>query len=132
MAFVTPVVEHWLEREIAQCVHPMKDRSDDPSCHERMLLPGSYISLPTYKEGNILFNSLVKHISVTIEWCLTYGLFFSFSSKISFICIIPQQDSTYHSLCYTVVEHQVMVQWAVGSIPSAGLIELFFIPATAP
>ena len=29
-AFVTPVVEHWLEREIAQWVHPMKDRSDDP------------------------------------------------------------------------------------------------------
>ena len=24
-AFVTPVVEHWLEREIAQWVHPMKD-----------------------------------------------------------------------------------------------------------
>ena len=33
-AFVTPVVEHWLEREIAQWVHPMKDRSDDPSHHE--------------------------------------------------------------------------------------------------
>ena len=32
-AFVTPVVEHWLEREIAQWVHPMKDRSDDPSHH---------------------------------------------------------------------------------------------------
>ena len=30
-AFVTPVEEHWLEREIAQCVHHMKDRSDDPS-----------------------------------------------------------------------------------------------------
>ena len=27
---VTPVVEHWLEREIAQWVHPMKDRSDNP------------------------------------------------------------------------------------------------------
>ena len=38
-AFVTPVVEHWLEREIAQCVHPMKNRSDDPSHHERTLLP---------------------------------------------------------------------------------------------
>ena len=38
-AFVTPVVEHWLEREIAQWVHPMKDRSDDPSHHERTLLP---------------------------------------------------------------------------------------------
>ena len=46
MAFDTPVVEHWLEREIAQWVHPMKDRSDDPSFHERTLLPRSYISLP--------------------------------------------------------------------------------------
>ena len=36
-AFVTPVVKHWLEREIAQWVHPMKDRSDDPSHHERTL-----------------------------------------------------------------------------------------------
>ena len=44
-AFVTPVVEHWLEREIDQWVHPMKDRSDDPSHHERTLLPLSYISL---------------------------------------------------------------------------------------
>ena len=38
-AFVTPVVEHWLEREVAQWVHPMKDRSDDPSHHEQMVLP---------------------------------------------------------------------------------------------
>ena len=36
---VTPVVEHWLEREIAQWVHHMKDRPDDPSHHERTLLP---------------------------------------------------------------------------------------------
>ena len=36
-AFVTPVVGHWLEREIAQWVHPMKDRSDDPSHHEPTL-----------------------------------------------------------------------------------------------
>ena len=43
--FVTPVVEHGLEREIAQWVHPMKDRSDDPSHQERTLLPRSYISL---------------------------------------------------------------------------------------
>ena len=49
-AFVTPVVEHWLEREIAQWVHPMKDRSDDPSHHERTLLPQSYISLSLLNE----------------------------------------------------------------------------------
>ena len=41
--FVTQVVEHWLEREISQWVHPMDDRSDDPSHHERTLLPRSYI-----------------------------------------------------------------------------------------
>ena len=47
MAFVTPVMEHWLEQEIAQWVHPMKDRSNDPSHHERTLLPQSYILLCT-------------------------------------------------------------------------------------
>ena len=36
-AFVTPVMEHWLEREIAQWVHPMKDQSDNPSHHEQTL-----------------------------------------------------------------------------------------------
>ena len=34
-----------LAPEIAQWVQPMMDRSDDPSYHERMLLPQSYISL---------------------------------------------------------------------------------------
>ena len=50
-AFVIPVVVHWLEGEIAQWVHPMKDRSDDPSHHERTLLPRSYISLPEMPIG---------------------------------------------------------------------------------
>ena len=36
-ALVTPIVEHCLEREIAQWVRPMKDRSDDPSHHEQTL-----------------------------------------------------------------------------------------------
>ena len=41
----TPVVEHWPERKNSfQWVHPMKDRSDDPSHHERRLLPRSYVS----------------------------------------------------------------------------------------
>ena len=33
MAFVKPVVEHWLEREIAQWVHP---RRIDPTTHRTM------------------------------------------------------------------------------------------------
>ena len=28
MTFVTPVVEHWLEREIGQWVHPMDPKGD--------------------------------------------------------------------------------------------------------
>ena len=43
---------HWLEREIAQWVHPINDRSDDPSHHERTLLPRSYISLHYWNNNN--------------------------------------------------------------------------------
>ena len=49
-AFITPVVEHWLEREIAQWIHPMDPTTNrtmsERSHHERTLLPLSYISLP--------------------------------------------------------------------------------------
>ena len=77
-AFVTPVVEHWLEQETAQWVHPMKDRSDDPSHHERKLLPRSYISLqklskPAVSESNdtnegrkYLFSLRIQHILFTV------------------------------------------------------------------
>ena len=54
-AFVTPVVEHWLEQEIAQLVCLTKDRSDDPSHHERTLLPWSYVSLP-YASSDVMVN----------------------------------------------------------------------------
>ena len=65
MAFVTPVVEHWLEREIAQWVHPMKDPSDDPSHHERTLLPRSYISLPKNK---VIQPVSVRYLEKTIGY----------------------------------------------------------------
>ena len=55
-AFVKPVVERWLEREIAQWVHPMKDRSNDQSHHERTLLPRSYISDHHISEGLFTFD----------------------------------------------------------------------------
>ena len=61
MAFVTPVMKQWLEREIA--------RSDDPSHHEQTLLPRSYISLLPLNEDT---NQTTKIL--TFEWmsdCLT-------------------------------------------------------------
>ena len=68
MAFVTPVLEHWLERERAQWVHPMKDRSDDPSHHEWMLLPRSYISLPGMLWSPSSTYSLLQDNTNTTLW----------------------------------------------------------------
>ena len=115
-AFVTPVVEHWLEREIAQWVHPMKDRSDDPSHHERTLYLWAtsrsqtfrYLGAPSSKVKFVLFND-----ATGTHWFLSYHrlldvihmvtlthfldgnplpphrLLFSISSKGSFICTFP-------------------------------------------
>ena len=61
-AFVTQVVGHWLEREIAQWVLHMKDRSDDLLHHERTPLPQSYISLPEVLNMSINSGGVqVKH-----------------------------------------------------------------------
>ena len=73
-AFVTPVVENWLEREIAQWVHPMKDRSDDQSNHERTLIPRSYISLPVplnsvlFKPGLFWLGLTWFDVCIYIRW----------------------------------------------------------------
>ena len=63
--FVTPFVGHWLEREIAQWVHPMKDRSYNPSHHKRTLLPRSYISLPPpppnrYQDQSLSYSTAMR------------------------------------------------------------------------
>ena len=56
-AFVTPVVEHWLEREIAQWVHPMKDRVDAPTTELHLALE----NVNTYR-SNINNKSSYFHI----------------------------------------------------------------------
>ena len=84
-AFVTPVMEHWLEREIAQWVHPMKDRSDDPSHHERTLLPRSYIWLQRPE---------MKPTALT-TWATL-----QLAERVLLYAPSHTQDSTYHSKCY--------------------------------
>ena len=54
MAFVTPVMEHWLEQEIAQWVYPMKDRSDDPSYHGATSRSISTTELNRYHTNNAI------------------------------------------------------------------------------
>ena len=68
-AFVTPVVEHWLEREIAQWVHPMKDRSDDPSHHERQFVRRSIKGLH-YVSETIDRCNMVELKLITIKTAL--------------------------------------------------------------
>ena len=84
-AFVTPVVEHWLEWEIAQWVHPMKDRSNNPSHHEQTLLPRSYISLPGFlKKGACYISNFspwaiktIKQFTILMAvWILTIKIHF--------------------------------------------------------
>ena len=81
-----------MEREIAQWVHPMKDRSDDSSHHERTLLPRSYISLPvrdrsddsSHHERTLLPRSYISPRSV-IAWSRYFRLTCVCRSKMSLL-----------------------------------------------
>ena len=80
-AFVKPVVDHWLEREIAQWVHPMKDRTDYPSHHERNFLTRSYISLQFIRTCVSLdFNNL---LNCTIFARFVFSIYVNLSITIS-------------------------------------------------
>ena len=53
-------------KEIAQWVHHMKDQSDDPSHHERTLLPWSYISLPHARDQVLMLNSCLMPVTIRV------------------------------------------------------------------
>ena len=75
--FVTPVVEHWLEWEIAQWVHPMKDRSDDPSHHELIKCVRMYTCICMYIHTYIhtyIHIYIHTHIHMTHTYICTHGL----------------------------------------------------------
>ena len=76
-AFVTPVVDHcwvWVGRRLGEWVHSLKDRSDDPSRHERPLSPRSYISLreTIYRVRQRQHNETVKDAALTNELVLRF------------------------------------------------------------
>ena len=105
-AFVTPVMEHWLEREIAQWAHPMKD---DRMTH-RTISERSYHGATSCSRGmrerNVLFNDTlntfylwfygVRHMvkdhsdSEKENPLPPHRLLLSINSNGSFICTIPQ------------------------------------------
>ena len=124
-AFVTPVVEHWLEREIAQWVHPMKDQSDDSSHHERSvnekLVSQQFACKPNLSiEGRKEMFYLTTHSTHFIYgymasdlWlrtilivreetrCCHIGYSFQLTARVLLYAPSHRQDNTYHGLCYT-------------------------------
>ena len=106
-AFDKPVVDHWLERKIAQTAagSTEKDRSDNRPLQRRARYRLSYIPLPG-GERNILFNDAlntfylrlygVRHMvkdhsdSEKGNPLSPHRLLLSINSKGSFICTIPQ------------------------------------------
>ena len=123
-AFVTPVVEHWLEREIAQWVHHMKDQSNNPSHHERMLLPLSYISLcldqrikklnevaETQMELDFCFLQLTSTCSLQTVTRLhkKKKMFYLMMYSTNFIYVGKIRKNKYFISCHT--QHIFMVIW---------------------
>ena len=76
----------WLRTiHIAQWVHPMKDRSDDPPHHGRTLYLWATVLLPEWKETR----------------CRHMGYSFRLAARVLLYAPSHRQDSTYHGLCYT-------------------------------
>ena len=117
--FVTPVVEHWLEQEIAQ-----RARHEIliwwPIAPWAYILPCSYILLPLlYLTFNIPTfcltpNNVCAGVSLNI-----HSFIYSWSH------ILEER-------CSYIIEYLRMVRWVIRSTPYGGLIELFPIPASAP
>ena len=93
-AFVTPVVGHWLEREIAQWVHSMKVRSDDPSHYEQTFLPRSYFSLPVPQGFNIIYCSVLTNSYLILhppKTCFVFIFILFYFSKQKYLCVKTKQ-----------------------------------------
>ena len=45
------------------------------------------------------------------------------------ICVVEYWPET---RCSSMIEHQLMMQWVIGSIPHGEPVELYLIPAYAP
>ena len=69
-SFICIIPQTVVEREITQWVHPMKDRCDDPSQHERTLLPRIYISLLFRFD---IANSNMVMLKISSKSALTLG-----------------------------------------------------------
>ena len=76
-------MEHWLEREIAQWVHPMKDRSDDPS-HMSERSTSELHPAPLYYEERYYR----KYVCGCRHYLPTRTFFFSFFKTVIFLYLV--------------------------------------------
>ena len=83
-----PVVEHWLERKIAQWVHPMKDRTDDISHHERTLYLWATSRSSKWTTNMWVvqtYNTLPGYILADNKTTETFWLTFAVNASLNFI-----------------------------------------------
>ena len=111
-AFVTPVGEHWLEREIAQWVHyeRMLDHGPTPRSIRRRrrrererehfyLTTHSTHFIYGYMASNIWLRTIliVRNETRCGHICYSYRL----TARLLLYAPSHRQDNTYHGLCYT-------------------------------
>ena len=121
-AFVTPVVEHWLEWEIAQWVHPMEDWSDDPLHHERTLYLWATSCSPVLSDTHIQYIHIIHtlyvhytYIPATLLHTNISPVFLNFLCPSSLLdplcCVSDHRSKTQTSSC--TVEANAELQAAV-------------------
>ena len=150
-AFVTPVVEYWLEREIAQWVHPMKDRSNKPSHHEWTLYLWA-MSRSLLEKQSTYFYKWSHRLGLTTDCVTTCVTKAAIKAWVAPICTIPMGSSYCLGVSCGIlvlsssvelkasVEWDVtlwyecwfIVWWVIGLILHGGSMELFLIPAGSP
>ena len=123
-AFVTPVVEHWLEREIAQWVHPMKDRSDDPSHHERMLyLWATSCSSPTWSQSTSVNKLCKSSLLLSLNHKVIFTVLLVFLD-LDFYYIYLTLNSKQYNYCH---QHQKYGDWSHTDCTSGGRKKMFYL-----
>ena len=118
-SFVTPVMEHWLEWEIVQCVHNEGSIQWPVAPWANALtMELHFIPILHRKEGKILVNDVLTHlISNTVVWgmwlraiqiireeihsCHFTGYSFQLAARDILYAPFHRWDITYHGLCFT-------------------------------
>ena len=102
-AFVTPVVEHWLEWEIAQWVHhegSIRWPIAPLPPHKKTTKNNNQIPPPIKNMASDIWLRTIPIVRKETR-CRHIGYSFRLTARVLLYAPSHRQDSTYHGLCYT-------------------------------